>query len=82
MEHLRILFFVIVISFGCLASQAYNRPESYNSQRGVEALQNKNYSEALDYLNRDLNENPKNGYSYSWIALMRLEKKEYGKAPG
>ena len=80
MEHLRILFFVIVISFGCLASQAYNRPESYNYQRGVEALQNKNYSEALDYLNRDLNENPKNGYSYSWIAMLRLEKKEYGKA--
>ena len=80
MEHLRSLLLLIVICLGCLASQAYNRPESYNYQRGVEAVQNKNYSEALDYLNRDLNENPKNGYSYSWIAMMRFEKGEYGKA--
>ena len=71
------IFVLLVIN---ITAYAQKRPESYNYQRGVEAVQNKNYSEALDYLNRDLNENPKNGYSYSWIAMMRLEKEEFGKA--
>ena len=72
-----VLIFMLLIN---ITTFAQKRPESYNYQRGVEAVQNKNYSEALDYLNRDLNENPKNGYSYSWIAMLRLETEEYGKA--
>ena len=43
-------------------------------------MQEEKYQEALDYFNKDLADNPKNGYSYSWIAHLRLVNEEYGKA--
>lgn len=61
-------------------AQNIKRPESYNYLRGVEAVQKENTEEALDYFNKDIQENPKNGYSYSWIAMLRLHTEEYGRA--
>lgn len=77
---------IIVLSFLWLfggfttIAQNVKRPESYNYMRGVEAVQNQQIQEALDYFNKDLSENPKNGYSFSWIAMIRLHNEEYGKA--
>ena len=50
------LFFVIGLLLIALSSDAQNvkRPESYNYQRGLEALQEEKYQEALDYFNKDL----------------------------
>ena len=56
------------------------RPDSYNYQRGMEALQNENTEEALEYFNKEVDDNPKNGYAYSWIALLRDHQEEYGRA--
>lgn len=61
-------------------AQNVKRPESYNYQRGVEAVQNEKVDEALEYFNKDIQENPKNGYSYSWIAMLRVHQEEYGRA--
>ena len=72
------LFFILTI-FG-LNLMAQNRPESYNYQRGLEAVQNEKTEEALEYFNKDVKEDPKNGYSYSWIAMLRNHTEEYGKA--
>lgn len=57
-----------------------NRPTSYNYMRGVESVQNENTEEALEFFNKDIQENPKNGYSYSWIAMLRAHGEEYGRA--
>lgn len=57
-----------------------SRPDSYNYLRGVEAVQNGNNEEALEYLNKEISENPKNGYAYSWIAMIREQQDEYGRA--
>ena len=57
------------------------RPTSYNYQRGLEALiQEENFPKALDYLNRELDDNPKCGYTQAWIASIRLQQEEYGRA--
>ena len=77
---MRTKFLIIVLLLINITTYAQKRPESYNYLRGVEAVQNENYSEALDYLNRELTENPKNGYAFSWIAKVRFEMKEFGKA--
>ena len=73
--------FIIVCSLLC-ASLAFSQSgkQSYNYQRGVEAMQNDNLQEALDYFNKDIAENPKNGYSFSWVAMLRLQNEEFGKA--
>ena len=78
-----ISFFVEMMLLACfnsLEAQNVKRPESYNYQRGLEAMQEEKFDEAIDYFNKDIQENPKNGYSYSWIAHIRLAKEEYGKA--
>lgn len=56
------------------------RPEGYNYLRGVEAVQNEKIEEALEYFNKDIQENPKNGYSFSWIAMLRAHGEEFGRA--
>ncbi len=61
-------------------AQNIKRPESYNYQRGLEAMQEEKVDEAIDFFNKDLQENPKNGYSFSWIALLRYGNEEFGKA--
>ncbi len=64
----------------CSFAQEIKRPESYNYVRGLEAVKEQNYNEALDFLNKEINEYPKNGYAYSWIAVIRQHYEEYGKA--
>jgi len=61
-------------------AQNFKRPDSYNYSRGIEAIQNENTDEALEYLNKEIHENAKNGYAYSWIAWIREYEEEYGRA--
>lgn len=79
---MRQLFIILVsmLSLVALAQDKNSRPSSYNYQRGVEAIQNKNLDEALEYLNKEVDDNPKNGYAYSWIAMVRAQQNEYGRA--
>ena len=69
-----------VLALGIQAQDKMNRPTSYNYQRGVEAIQKENTEEALEYLNKEISDNPKNGYAFSWIALIRCQQEEYGRA--
>lgn len=77
MKHLLLL---VALIFAGATTMAQNRPESFNYKRGLEGIQNENLDEALEYFNKDLKENTKNGYSYSWIAMIYNRNEEYGKA--
>lgn len=72
-----VLMFILLTN---AAAQNVKRPDSYNYTRGVEAVQDNNTEEALDYLNKEIAENPENGYAFSWIASVRYYQKEYGLA--
>ena len=78
----RILFFVstLICVTTLFAQKQPQRPSSYNYQRGVEALVDGDITTGLDYLNKELEDNPKNGYAYAWIAAGRASNKEYGMA--
>lgn len=56
------------------------RPTSYNYQRGVEAINNGDYDEGSEYLERELDDNPKNGYAYAWLASIEMHNDEVGTA--
>ena len=76
----------LVVALCCLLLSVFafcqdvKRPESYNYTRGVEAIQKEQYKEALEYLNKEVAENPKNGYAFVWIAIVRDLGGEYGRA--
>ena len=75
----KILLALFLICVG-INLKAQERPESYNYQRGLEAMQKENTEEALDYFSKDVKENPKNGYSYSWMAMLHNHNGDYGQA--
>lgn len=66
----------------CMMSFAkgVQRPQSYNYQRGMEALRSNDIQQALEYFNKELNDNPKCGYSHAMISSIRYYKHEYGMA--
>lgn len=70
----------LLLNIWQVQAQNIKRPDSYNYQRGLEAMQEEKMQEALDYFNKDLQDNPKNGYSYSWIAMLRGQDEDYGRA--
>ncbi len=75
------LFIAALLSVSiCAMAQNVKRPDSYNYTRGVEAIQNSNADEALEYLTKEVKEHPDNGYAYMWISAVKKYKEEYGAA--
>lgn len=70
----------MVACSSALYADNIKRPNSYNYTRGVEAIQNNNTEEALDYLNKEISEHPNNGYAFTWVAIIRYYNEEYGRA--
>lgn len=74
---------ILAFIFCCvLAIQAKNpqQPDTYAYTRGVEAYNQENYADAIDWFNRELSEHPDNGYAQVYIAILRYGNQEYGKA--
>lgn len=71
---------ILVLCSSVMLADNIKRPDSYNYSRGVEAINNNNAEEALDYLNKEINEHPDNGYAFAWIALVRNYNDEFGRA--
>lgn len=66
----RLLSIMLLAAATTLTAQAdkeIKRPDSYNYSRGVEAYDNDNPSEAIDYFNREVAVNKKNGYAYMYL---------------
>ena len=56
------------------------RPDSYNYQRGCELINDEKLDEGMEFLNKELQQNPKNGYAYAWMASAMALEEEYGNA--
>lgn len=54
-------------------------PDTYNFKRGIESL-NDNPADAYDWLQKEVSENPKNGYAYLCLSWIDAANQEYGKA--
>ena len=75
-----LLTMMMLCSSMMFADSNIKRPDSYNYTRGVEAIQNNNAEEALEYLNKEIDEHPDNGYAYSWLALVKNYNEDFGEA--
>ena len=53
-----LLFAFIFLSCFAQDKNTPVRPDTYNYRRGMEALQNRNNEEALEFLNKEIEENP------------------------
>lgn len=78
----RILTFVAVAMLICNTGFAkeVKQPESYNYQRGIELIQTNQLDEGIDFLQKELRQNSKNGYAEAWLAAAYAQKNEKGTA--
>lgn len=70
---------IIVGLFGSAFPKNVKRP-TYNYNHAVEAFKNGNFEEAFEYLGRELQDNPDNGYALYKIGFIYLDQMNYGRA--
>lgn len=76
----KIIILFITLCSTSVWAQKLNRPDSYNYKRGVEAINNNNPEEALEYLNKEIKEHPDNGYAQTLLAWIYIYEEQYGQA--
>ena len=80
MKKLVLTMMVALMTTVGVCAQKVKRPDTYNFNRSMELLQNDELDEGLEYLEKEIAENPKNGYAYSWMAAVYVEKEQFGDA--
>lgn len=80
-----ILCFAACLCVPCLShvasAQTFNKyEESYNFKRAVEAIRDKNDSEAIEYLNKEISVHKDNGYAYVLQQYLYHKNNQYGSA--
>ena len=75
-----IFVFAAIVCCVITAFAEVKEPDNYTYRRGVEAIQDGDSEKGIELLNREIQDNPKNGYAYMWIAAARGGRAEYGKA--
>lgn len=69
--NLSTLLLSLSLSTSLLAQKAEEYKNSYNYKRAMELLQNDgDQNEAMDFLQKEVAEHPKNGYAYYWIGCL------------
>lgn len=71
-----LLLLLALCSIQIKAQKQINRPDSYNYNRGIEAWNKQDYEEAAEYFRKELEEHPENGYAYTWVAYLDLNRME------
>mgnify|MGYP002558740324 CR=1 FL=1 len=74
----------VVLSMFLLLGQmpafAQKEMETYNMNRGIEAMNNDDYSAALESFEAELDDDPDNGYAYALMSVIYYESGELGPA--
>ena len=79
-RYIIMLIVAIAMVSSVMAQSDIKRPDSYNYQSGVEAYNNKDYAKSMEFFDKELKQNPKNGYAMMWQASIYYKYDMYGKA--
>ena len=81
MKHLFFTIIIVAMSVMPAFSQTdLKLADSYNMQSGLKAYQDKDYAKCMDFLDKELEQNPKNGYAMLVEAYVYEGNKQYGQA--
>lgn len=70
----------LFIGIGVAYSQPQSVMKSYNFSRGMEEAQKGNNADAMEFFNKELKENPNNGYAYMSMAVLQMDANDYSLA--
>ena len=82
-NYLSTIMLIFGLATSAMAQKAEELQNSYNYKRALEILQNDgDQNEALDYLNKEITEHPKNGYAYYMMGNLYNNANMSGDAIG
>ena len=75
------IILVLAVSAMTFQPMAAKKDElSYNLSRALEEAQRGNKQSAMEYFNKEVTDNPKNGYAYMAMAAFHMDNSDYGEA--
>lgn len=77
---LLILLISIVYLNNYIEAKTNNPRENYAYLRGVEAYNDNRLQDAYDWFNKEVSDNPNNGYAFAYLANIYYSNEEYGKS--
>ena len=80
MKRLLFIFVAAIMGYTATFAKQPQEPTSYNYQRGKELVNNDNYEEGISVLQKELSDNPKNGYAYAVLSNAYAVRTEIGNA--
>ena len=79
----RLIFTLLLVAFVCgmaLAQAGVKRPDSFNYQSGIDAYNAEDYVKSLEFFDKELEQNPTNGYAMVWEVYIYEQYEKYGLA--
>lgn len=76
----KILLTLLVLTALPFAMMAVSTRDTYYMQRAAEAVRGGDKETAIQYLSRELDDNPTNGYAHMWVAIICAHMDSYGWA--
>lgn len=74
------IIIVISVIFASTLPTFSQSTEGYAFQRAIEEYRNGEMASAIEWFNKELKDHPQNGYAHLYLATLRYELDEYGKA--
>lgn len=74
------LTLIAIVSISIVSFAQHQVKQSYNFTRALEEAKKGNNADALDYLSKEVSENPNNGYAHMTMAILQADAENYNEA--
>lgn len=74
------LILIAIVSISIVSFAQHQVKQSYNFTRALEEAKKGNNADALDYLSKEVSENPNNGYAHMTMAILQADAENYNEA--
>lgn len=75
-----LLTLFVLVSISSVSFAQPQGKQSYNFTRALEEAKNGNKADAMDYLAKEVSENPNNGYAHMTMAILQADAENYNDA--
>lgn len=75
-----LLTLIAIVSISIVSFAQPQGKQSYNFTRALEEAKKGNNADALDYLTKEVSENPNNGYAHMTMAILQADAENYNDA--
>lgn len=75
-----LLTLIVLVSISSVSFAQPQSKQSYNFTRALEEAKRGNKADAMDFLSKEVSENPNNGYAHMTMAILQADAEDYNEA--